>query len=174
MQFLAYTYFYVLLLSKICFLLFVKHISFTNQFWFTNVDCGSVQECSKDPCCEPLVCRLKTSAQCSSGHPCCESCKVNWLQNFLLSLLLQFPPDTYKLIKWLFVIFQFKGLDTVCRPKQSECDIPEYCTGQSGECPLNTYKKNGAPCGKNEGYCFNGYCPTLDGQCRIIWDVSGK
>ncbi|XP_035704990.1 disintegrin and metalloproteinase domain-containing protein 11 isoform X4 [Folsomia candida] len=106
-------------------------------------DCGSLQECAKDPCCEPLVCRLKTSAQCSTGGPCCENCR-------------------------------FKGSDNVCRPKQSECDIPEYCTGQSGECPLNTYKKNGAQCGKNEGYCFNGYCPTLDGQCKHIWDVAGR
>lgn len=25
-----------------------------------------------------------------------------------------------------------------------------------------------------EGYCFNGECPTLDGQCERIWGYGGQ
>ena len=61
----------------------------------------------------------------------------------------------------------------MCRPAASECDLPEYCTGVNAECPLNTYKKNGSPCSDSRGYCYNGFCPTLDQQCKAIWDWGG-
>lgn len=47
--------------------------------------------------------------------------------------------------------------------------MPEICNGRSGQCPLDIYKKNGNQCEINKGYCFNGVCPTLDSQCRLIW-----
>ncbi|XP_044261507.1 disintegrin and metalloproteinase domain-containing protein 11 isoform X8 [Tribolium madens] len=60
----------------------------------------------------------------------------------------------------------------VCREPSNECDLPEYCSGDSGECPVDVFKKNGHPCGY-QGYCFNGVCPTLALQCQSIWGYGG-
>ncbi|XP_068896560.1 disintegrin and metalloproteinase domain-containing protein unc-71 isoform X5 [Tenebrio molitor] len=60
----------------------------------------------------------------------------------------------------------------VCREPSNECDLPEYCSGDNGECPVDVFKKNGHPCGYH-GYCFNGVCPTLALQCQNIWGYGG-
>ncbi|XP_059352596.1 uncharacterized protein LOC130700381 isoform X7 [Daphnia carinata] len=61
----------------------------------------------------------------------------------------------------------------LCRDATNECDLPEICNGRSGQCPLDIFKKNGNQCEINKGYCFNGVCPTLDSQCRLIWGDGG-
>ncbi|XP_030378642.1 uncharacterized protein LOC115627181 [Scaptodrosophila lebanonensis] len=67
--------------------------------------------------------------------------------------------------------------DFVCRDSHNECDLPEYCDGEVGQCPADVYKKNGSPCGTSKagvsGYCFQGYCPTLTLQCEAIWGYGG-
>ncbi|XP_049823271.1 disintegrin and metalloproteinase domain-containing protein 11 [Aethina tumida] len=68
---------------------------------------------------------------------------------------------------------RLKERGVVCRDPSNECDLPELCTGESGECPADVFKKNGSPCGKNTGYCFNGNCPTLTLQCENIWGYGG-
>ena len=35
----------------------------------------------------------------------------------------------------------------ICRDSYNECDLPETCSGESGQCPADVYKKNGSPCG---------------------------
>ncbi|XP_026673675.1 disintegrin and metalloproteinase domain-containing protein 12 isoform X5 [Ceratina calcarata] len=60
-----------------------------------------------------------------------------------------------------------------CRESSNECDLPEVCTGETGQCPMDVYKKNGSPCANNAGYCFNGVCPALDLQCEQIWGYGG-
>lgn len=46
-------------------------------------------------------------------------------------------------------MFQLKPTGIVCRKETNECDLPEHCTGDSGLCPPDVYKKNGNPCGSN-------------------------
>lgn len=43
---------------------------------------------------------------------------------------------------------QLREQGVVCRESRNECDISEYCTGDSGECPKDVYKKNGYQCGE--------------------------
>ncbi|XP_032085734.1 zinc metalloproteinase-disintegrin-like atragin [Thamnophis elegans] len=60
---------------------------------------------------------------------------------------------------------RFKSAITVCRPAKDDCDEADLCTGQSAECPTDSFKKNGEPCQNNQGYCYNGKCPTMHKQC---------
>ncbi|XP_067640129.1 disintegrin and metalloproteinase domain-containing protein unc-71 isoform X9 [Eurosta solidaginis] len=68
--------------------------------------------------------------------------------------------------------------DYICRDSHNECDLPEYCDGENGHCPLDVFKKNGSPCGHTKagisGYCFQGDCPTLNLQCESIWGYGGS
>ncbi|XP_046698379.1 disintegrin and metalloproteinase domain-containing protein 28 isoform X2 [Silurus meridionalis] len=57
----------------------------------------------------------------------------------------------------------------LCRPKRDDCDLAEYCSGSSSSCPEDVFSVNGLPCKNNTGYCFNGQCPTRDGQCIKMW-----
>ncbi|XP_056008473.1 disintegrin and metalloproteinase domain-containing protein unc-71-like isoform X2 [Ostrea edulis] len=57
----------------------------------------------------------------------------------------------------------------VCRDQATDCDVPELCPGNSGECPVNNYIADGYPCANNTGYCISGVCPTLREQCQYIW-----
>ena len=66
-------------------------------------------------------------------------------------------------------IEQLREKGTPCREATNECDLLEVCTGRSGQCPQDIYKKNGNRCESNTGTCFNGICPTLNSQCRLIW-----
>ncbi|XP_074645823.1 uncharacterized protein LOC141902080 [Tubulanus polymorphus] len=40
----------------------------------------------------------------------------------------------------------FSRHGTLCRPGETSCDEPEFCTGESATCPENRYKPNGFPC----------------------------
>ncbi|XP_036591466.1 disintegrin and metalloproteinase domain-containing protein 8 [Trichosurus vulpecula] len=55
----------------------------------------------------------------------------------------------------------------ICRESQDDCDLPEHCDGQRGECPENVFQENGNPC--PDGYCYNGTCPTYQQQCQALW-----
>nr|ADI47610.1 metalloproteinase [Echis coloratus] len=64
---------------------------------------------------------------------------------------------------------RFKPAGTECRGIRSECDLPEYCTGQSVECPIDHFHRNGKPCQNNNGYCYNGTCPIMQNQCYALF-----
>ncbi|XP_069037538.1 zinc metalloproteinase/disintegrin-like HR1a isoform X1 [Lepisosteus oculatus] len=61
-----------------------------------------------------------------------------------------------------------------CRAKKDECDLAEYCTGQSQWCPEDVFTVNGVPCKRGQGYCYNGQCPLFSDQCQRIWGTDAK
>ncbi|XP_050542400.1 disintegrin and metalloproteinase domain-containing protein unc-71 isoform X3 [Daktulosphaira vitifoliae] len=108
-------------------------------------DCGSYDNCREtDRCCDPTTCKLYKEAECSESGSCCNK-ECKLMSN-----------------------------GTLCREAISVCDLPEYCSGNSGECPDDMFVKNGKPCGKNHAaYCYMGQCPTLNEQCEQIWGYDG-
>uniref|UniRef100_A0A1L8D5X2 Snake venom metalloproteinase n=1 Tax=Bothrops atrox TaxID=8725 RepID=A0A1L8D5X2_BOTAT len=60
---------------------------------------------------------------------------------------------------------RFRKTGTECRAAKDDCDLPESCTGQSADCPMDDFQRNGQPCQNNNGYCYNGKCPTMKNQC---------
>ncbi|KAK3716434.1 hypothetical protein QZH41_016845, partial [Actinostola sp. cb2023] len=84
-------------------------------------DCGTPEMCkAKDPCCIPHSCRLKPSAMCSDLHHSC--CKS----------------------------CQLKKQGTLCRAVQTDCDVPEFCTGESRDCPGDAVMQDGTPCNRTK------------------------
>lgn len=58
-----------------------------------------------------------------------------------------------------------RAYGTECRASTVECDIAEYCIGDSNECPQDDHILDGTPCDSNTGYCFEGACPSQADQC---------
>uniref|UniRef100_A0A8C9VZU6 ADAM metallopeptidase domain 8a n=1 Tax=Scleropages formosus TaxID=113540 RepID=A0A8C9VZU6_SCLFO len=69
---------------------------------------------------------------------------------------------------------QFKPAGSLCRNSAGDCDLVEYCTGQVARCPKDAFKMNGIPCNFNQGYCYNGQCPTLTQHCRRLWGAGAQ
>lgn len=69
----------------------------------------------------------------------------------------------------LFCIRQMKSAGSLCRDSVNECDLVEYCTGLSHQCPPDDFHMNGLPCSSQEGYCYNGRCPTHLQHCHSLW-----
>ena len=53
-------------------------------------------------------------------------------------------------------MFQYLPSSHLCRPRASECDVPEFCDGHSWDFPNNAYIQDGHPCAKDNGYCSGG------------------
>ncbi|XP_015201918.2 disintegrin and metalloproteinase domain-containing protein 8 [Lepisosteus oculatus] len=64
---------------------------------------------------------------------------------------------------------KLKPAGVVCRKSAGDCDLDDFCSGLSAECPKDDFKMNGLPCENNQGYCFNGQCPTHLQHCQILW-----
>eukprot|EP00079_Xenopus_tropicalis_P034385 XP_017948156.1 PREDICTED: zinc metalloproteinase-disintegrin-like batroxstatin-2 [Xenopus tropicalis] len=64
---------------------------------------------------------------------------------------------------------KIKAAGEVCRERNDDCDLEDVCDGTSPWCPSDRFQANGAPCGKGEGYCYNGTCPTMQRQCTSLW-----
>ncbi|XP_053135869.1 disintegrin and metalloproteinase domain-containing protein 9-like [Hemicordylus capensis] len=56
----------------------------------------------------------------------------------------------------------------VCRESRGECDLPEYCNGESVECPLDVFVQDGTRC-TGDGYCYTGTCSTHSLQCQKVF-----
>ncbi|XP_024884938.1 disintegrin and metalloproteinase domain-containing protein 11 isoform X17 [Temnothorax curvispinosus] len=68
---------------------------------------------------------------------------------------------------------KLRARGVICRESTNECDLPEVCSGDTGQCPPDVYKKNGNICSSGTGHCFNGVCPALDLQCEQVWGYGG-
>ncbi|XP_068597510.1 disintegrin and metalloproteinase domain-containing protein 8a [Brachionichthys hirsutus] len=64
---------------------------------------------------------------------------------------------------------QLKATGSVCRPKASDCDLAEFCTGFSASCPADGYTQNGLSCKRGKGHCYNGQCPSQQEHCKRLW-----
>ena len=95
-----------------------------------------------DACCDATTCQLKEGAKCSSSDPCCDA-------NCELANTTQ-----------------------ICRASEAECDLAEYCSGDSSQCPEDAFKQAGQSCNgtATTGHCYNGQCFTVFDQClRRVW-----
>ena len=97
-----------------------------------------------NPCCNPETCTLFPNATCATGE-CCD-----------------------------FATCRPKRPGALCRLAEHECDLPEFCDGQTESCPKDVFKVDGIPCKVGKAFCFEGSCRTHTDQCRLLWGPSGK
>lgn len=69
---------------------------------------------------------------------------------------------------------RFRPKGFVCRKSRGECDLPEYCSGATNQCPPDVHKQNGFSCSSGQGYCFLGQCPLHDAQCAELWGSDAR
>lgn len=98
----------------------------------------------KNTCCNANTCMLHSNASCATGE-CCD--------------LKTCHPRTP---------------GTLCRPIDGECDLPEYCTGESEYCPSDHFKRDTEPCDNGNAYCYHGSCRSRNDQCKLLWGPSGQ
>lgn len=97
-----------------------------------------------NPCCNATSCTLYPNATCATGQ-CCD------LQTCMI-----------------------KPVATPCRDVETECDLPEFCTGLSEFCPSDVYKQDGITCKGGRAYCFHGQCRSHTDQCKLLWGSTGQ
>ncbi|XP_040821702.1 disintegrin and metalloproteinase domain-containing protein 25-like [Ochotona curzoniae] len=68
---------------------------------------------------------------------------------------------------------QLRASGEVCREKDNECDLPEWCNGVSQACPDDVYMENGYKC-LDTGFCYKKRCNVRDEQCRQIFGKKAK
>lgn len=98
----------------------------------------------KNPCCNATTCMLHAQANCATGS-CCDLATCN-------------P----------------RKAGSMCRSADDDCDLPEYCTGESEFCPDDLFRQDTAECDAGKAYCYQGHCRSHDDQCRTLWGPSGK
>lgn len=67
----------------------------------------------------------------------------------------------------------FMPSGTVCREKNNECDLPEWCNGTSHKCPEDVYVQNGMSCA-GSGHCYEKKCVNRDAQCRQLFGKEAR
>nr|CAI5835362.1 unnamed protein product [Callosobruchus analis] len=116
-----------------------------NGFVEPGEDCDcGLPESCQNTCCNATSCRLHDNATCATGE-CCD-----------------------------FTTCRAKEAGTLCRPADYECDLPEYCTGDSEYCPEDVYKLDTEECDGGKSYCYHGFCRTRTDQCKLLWGETGK
>lgn len=109
-------------------------------------DCGGVNGCGNNKCCDPTTCRFKENAVCDdSNESCCSGC-------------------------------QFANNGTICRASNGICNPAETCTGTSAICPADTTAPDGTVCTLSNVTaavarnlrCASGQCTSRDYQCQTV------
>lgn len=102
-------------------------------------DCGGVDNCGDNKCCDSTTCRFKPTAVCDdSNDECCRSC-------------------------------QFASAGAVCRPSTGVCDPEETCAGNTATCPADKTSPDGQKCGNGSNtQCASGQCTSRDQQCKTL------
>lgn len=83
-------------------------------------DCGGLNECPNNDKCCDPITCKLMSHAECSSGPCCDE------------------------------ECRFRPAEFVCRESTNECDFSEVCSGDSGQCPNDVFKKNGSPCAIND------------------------
>ncbi|XP_077302724.1 zinc metalloproteinase-disintegrin-like MTP8 [Arctopsyche grandis] len=107
-------------------------------------DCGSSKSCDGNNCCNPTTCMLYANATCATGK-CCN-----------------------------VTTCQLSKAGTICRSADYECDLPEFCSGQSEYCPDDVFKMDTSTCEGGSAFCYQGTCRTRTDQCKLLWGPTGK
>ncbi|XP_070076206.1 disintegrin and metalloproteinase domain-containing protein 1a-like [Equus caballus] len=68
---------------------------------------------------------------------------------------------------------RLRNVGFMCRPPSGECDLPEYCDGNSEACPTDSYKQDGTSCDLIH-YCLGGRCRNPDTQCIDIYGYPAR
>uniref|UniRef100_A0A8D2D9E2 ADAM metallopeptidase domain 15 n=1 Tax=Sciurus vulgaris TaxID=55149 RepID=A0A8D2D9E2_SCIVU len=56
-----------------------------------------------------------------------------------------------------------------CRPTRGDCDLPEFCPGDSSQCPPDISLGDGEPCAGGQAVCVHGRCASYTQQCQSLW-----
>lgn len=104
-------------------------------------DCGGVEGCGANPCCDPKTCKFKPNAFCDPANEECCTPTCGFAAN-----------------------------GTVCRTSSGTCDPQETCTGTSAMCPVDLNAPDGTECGASGAglQCASGQCTSRDLQCRAF------
>uniref|UniRef100_A0A8D9DYB4 Disintegrin and metalloproteinase domain-containing protein 12 n=1 Tax=Cacopsylla melanoneura TaxID=428564 RepID=A0A8D9DYB4_9HEMI len=115
-----------------------------NGFVEDGEECDCGLESScNNKCCNATTCMLHENATCATGS-CCN-----------------------------FQTCSPHPAGRACRTADRECDLSEYCTGDSEFCPEDVFKMDGELCKGGDAYCYEGSCRTHSDQCRLLWGPSG-
>ena len=108
------------------------------------IEKGEDCDCGSQECnCCTNECKLPEGAECSpTNGKCCD--------------------DSCKI----------KRRGSICREEQNDCDLAEYCDGESVICPRNDFKHTGASCASGLGHCYGPECRHKDAQCREMFGMS--
>ncbi|XP_051013498.1 disintegrin and metalloproteinase domain-containing protein 15 isoform X2 [Acomys russatus] len=56
-----------------------------------------------------------------------------------------------------------------CRSPRDDCDLAEFCPGDSSQCPPDIRLGDGEPCASGQAVCVHGRCASYARQCQSLW-----